>query len=83
MSIDVQQVIYALERAATFQQRQADTLHVARDYSAELWAEDAERLREAITLLQPLLQVDQRPSPTAPVGEAIDGRAYRRITARR
>lgn len=62
MSIDVQQVIYALERAAALQESQAQKLAEARDYSAEFWAEDAERLREAITLLQPLLQADQRPS---------------------
>lgn len=65
MDIDIQQVIYALERAAALQEGQAQRLHEARDYSAEFWAEDAERLREAITLLRPLLQADdRRPSHT-------------------
>ena len=68
VDIDIEQVIYALERAAALQDRQAQKLHQARDYSAEFWAEDAERLREAITLLQPLLQPDQRPSPSATAG---------------
>lgn len=68
MDIDVAQVIYALERAAALQESQARKLSEAHDYSAEFWAEDAERLREAITLLQPLLQADQRLSPSAPAG---------------
>jgi hypothetical protein len=59
VNIDVQQVIYALERAAALQEGQAQRLLEACDYSAEFWAEDAERLREAITLLRPLLQVEQ------------------------
>lgn len=71
MDIDIQQVIYALERAAAFQQRQADRLHEAHDYSAEFWAEDAERLREAITLLRPLLQVDQ-PQPSHTTSHTSD-----------
>lgn len=68
MNIDVAQAIYALERAAALQENQAQRLHEARDYSAEFWAEDAQRLREAITLLRPLLQADQRPSASAPPG---------------
>lgn len=71
MNIDVQQVIYALERAVALQRRQADTLHEARDYSAELWAEDAERLSEAITLLRPLLQADQ-PQPSHTTSHTSD-----------
>jgi len=46
------------ERAASVQENQAQKLAEAGDYSAELWAEDAERLREAIVLLRPLLQLD-------------------------
>jgi hypothetical protein len=55
MQIDLEQVIFALERAARLQDRRAQRLAAKRDYSAELWDEDAQRLREAITLLQPLL----------------------------
>lgn len=52
LSIDVQQVIYALERAERRLQRLADRLFDSRDYSAEFPAEDAQRMREAIQLLQ-------------------------------
>lgn len=48
----VDQIIYALERQITALQAQADRLHAAGDYSAELPAEDADRLREAIDALR-------------------------------
>ena len=50
--IDVDQVVYALERAERRLQSEADRLHDAGDYSAEFPAEDAARMREAITLLR-------------------------------
>jgi hypothetical protein len=50
--IDVQQVIYALERARDQLQSLADKLHDQQDYSAEFPAEDADRMREAIALLR-------------------------------
>lgn len=50
--IDVKQVIYALSRAEHVLQAQADALHDQRDYSAEIPAADAERMREAIMLLE-------------------------------
>jgi hypothetical protein len=51
---NVQQIIYALQRAAQDLQAQADRLGRAGDYSAEFPAEDAERMREAEALLLPL-----------------------------
>lgn len=53
--IDVQQVIYALQRARDRLQAEADS-HAPDDYSAEFPAEDADRMREAITLLQGLVE---------------------------
>lgn len=50
-SVDIQQIIYALERAEHRLMKQADRLHKARDYGAEFFTEDAERMREAIVLL--------------------------------
>ncbi len=52
MSIDTQLVIYALRRVQSEQQALADKLHDAHDYNAELPAHDAERLGEAIELVQ-------------------------------
>lgn len=49
---DVEQVIFALERARDDLQAQADRRHENHDYSAEFPAEDAARLSEAITLLR-------------------------------
>lgn len=49
---DVQQIVYALQRAERALQLQADLLHEAHDYAAEFPAEDAERMREAVALLQ-------------------------------
>lgn len=51
-TIDVEQVIYAIERAERRLQAEADTLHEQMDYSAEFPSEDAERMREAIELLR-------------------------------
>lgn len=50
--VDVQQIIHALRRAERRLQSEADALLRAGDYSAEFPAEDAERMREAIALLQ-------------------------------
>ena len=51
--IDVKQIIHALERARDRLQAEADAM-APDDYSAEFPAEDADRMREAITLLQAL-----------------------------
>ena len=48
--IDVQQVIYALQRAERQLQHAADVLHDQHDYGAEFPFEDAERMREAVTI---------------------------------
>lgn len=53
--IDVQQVIYALQRARDRLQAEADS-HAPDDYRAEFSAEDADCMREAITLLQCLVE---------------------------
>ena len=50
--VDVKQVIFALERQARALDAQAERLLKRRDYSAEFPAEDADRMREAIALLQ-------------------------------
>ena len=50
--VDVKQIVYALERQARALQEHADRLHDQLDYSAQFPAEDAERMREAIALLQ-------------------------------
>lgn len=47
----LQQIVYALERQERALRAQADALHDQRDYSAELPAEDADRIREAVALL--------------------------------
>lgn len=51
--VDLQQIIYALERQERALQAHADRLSAAMDYSAEFPAEDAERMREAVALLRP------------------------------
>ena len=53
--VDVQQIIYALERAARDLEARADRLMAAHDYSAEFPFEDAQRMHEAIALLRGLL----------------------------
>lgn len=50
-AIDLEQVIFALQRAERRLQAEADSLGSAGDYNAEFPAEDAERMREAIALL--------------------------------
>lgn len=50
-SVDTKQIVYALERAAVALQSQADSLCDRQDYSAELPAEDAQRMREAIAIV--------------------------------
>jgi hypothetical protein len=53
--IDVTQVLYALERQAVALDARADRLGADLDYSAELLAEDADRLREAIVVIVNIL----------------------------
>jgi hypothetical protein len=53
-SVDVAQVVYALERAERRLQGEADALQAQHDYGAEFPAEDAERMREAVALLRSL-----------------------------
>jgi hypothetical protein len=48
------QIIYALERAERRLRHEANTLMAAHDYAAELSAEDADRILEAIELLRSL-----------------------------
>ena len=50
-SYDIAQIVYALERAESRLRAEADRLSEAGDYSAEFPAEDADRMREAITLI--------------------------------
>lgn len=52
--VDRMQIIYALERAEKALEAQAAELGNALDYNAEFPAEDAERMREAITILKGL-----------------------------
>ena len=49
--VDVEQIVYALQRAERRLQWQADQLHETGDYAAEMPAEDAQRMREAIAVL--------------------------------
>ena len=49
--IDVRQIVFALERARDRLQNEADVLCDRLDYNAEFFAEDADRMREAIVLL--------------------------------
>lgn len=50
--IDIQQIVYALRRAESYLQAESDRLLNVRDYTAEFPGEDAERMREAIGLLE-------------------------------
>jgi hypothetical protein len=61
--VDVEQVVYALQRAERRLQWQADQLHDEGDYAAETPAEDAQRMREAIALL---LATPATPQPSTP-----------------
>jgi hypothetical protein len=47
---DLDQIVFALQRAERQLQAHADRLCDAGDYSAEMPAEDAERMREAVVL---------------------------------
>jgi hypothetical protein len=58
-AIDRDQVVYALQRQVAELQRHADQLYRQRDYGAEFPAEDAERMREAITIVQASAQIEQ------------------------
>ncbi|MGL4576890.1 MAG: hypothetical protein ACRCV9_19035 [Burkholderiaceae bacterium] len=49
---NIDQIVYAIERAERSLQRQADQLIANRDYSAEFPAADAQRMREALTILR-------------------------------
>ncbi|CAN5859097.1 hypothetical protein BH11PSE13_BH11PSE13_12360 [soil metagenome] len=49
--IDLKQIIYALKRIEAQQRAHADRLHEQLDYNAEFPYEDAERIKEAVTLL--------------------------------
>lgn len=51
-TIDTRQIIHALERAERRLRHAADALMRKGDYDAQFPAEDAERMREAITLLR-------------------------------
>lgn len=51
-SIDRQQIIFALERAAADLEKYADNLSMDEDYRAEFPAADAECLRQAIVLIK-------------------------------
>jgi hypothetical protein len=51
---DVNQVIFALERAESRLRAEADKLHDQLDYDAQFPAEDADRMLEAIKLLKPV-----------------------------
>lgn len=50
--LDIAQIIFALQRAERRLQSEAEALGAALDYGAEFPAEDAERMREAVALLQ-------------------------------
>lgn len=58
--IDLKQVIHALERARDRLQAEADAMEPD-DYSAEFPAEDADRMREAIILLQAIPITQKQP----------------------
>lgn len=63
---DIAQIIHALKRSRDALQHQADTLCDALDYGAEFPAEDAERMREAIDILEPVARgvpLDLKPDP--------------------
>lgn len=50
--VDVEQIIFALERAARRLKFEADRLHDQGDYDAQFPYEDARRMHEAIALLR-------------------------------
>lgn len=52
MKVDLEQIIYALKRAERRLRDEADILMEAGDYSAQFPEKDAERMREAIKLLE-------------------------------
>lgn len=52
MTEDRQQIIYALERNEHRLRHEAELLMRRGDYSAELYSEDADRMREAMKLIQ-------------------------------
>jgi hypothetical protein len=56
-SVDIQQIVYALQRAERQLEAQAAKLGTALNYDAEFFAEDAERMREAAALLEGLRQL--------------------------
>lgn len=64
---DIDQIVYALERARDNLQARADEALRRRDYSGEFPFEDAQRMREAIELLRGLDA--QRRAPPAPQDE--------------
>ena len=66
--VDLQQIIYALERQERALQAHADRLCAELDYSAEFPFEDAERMREAVALLRPNVRAE-RPQTAAPQPE--------------
>jgi hypothetical protein len=49
---DIQQIIYALERARSWNDETARKLHGQQDYGASFYDEDALRIEEAISLLR-------------------------------
>jgi hypothetical protein len=63
---DVQKIVYALERARDRLQAEANALCDQLDYNAELPAEDADCMREAINILEPVargIALNLRPDP--------------------
>jgi hypothetical protein len=62
--VDIDQIIYALERAFRRLDHEAATLHEQGDYDAQFPAADAERMQEAIALLR-------TPQPALPQGGAV------------
>lgn len=50
-------IIFALNRQISMLKRQADQLMIRRDYTAEFFAEDAERLEEAKQLIEVMVTV--------------------------
>lgn len=68
--IDVQQIIYAMERAEQALEAQATQLGDQGDYSAEFPAEDAERMREGIRLLR-AAHNPRIPMPQVANGDAV------------
>ena len=67
--VDLQQIIYALERQERALQAHADRLCAELDYAAEFPSEDAERMREAVALLRPSVRASAE--PVAPLTHEI------------